>query len=62
MVSMFDFRPTGRRVESSLGMSSCVCVTGHIKDPMPLVKKSRASCPVVGFLLVSFTSNHHRTE
>ena len=28
-------------------MSSCVhvSVTGHTKDPMPLVEKSRASCP-----------------
>ena len=26
-------------------MSSRVCVTGHIKDPVPLIKNSRASCP-----------------
>ena len=22
-----------------------ICATGHIKDPMPLIEKSRASCP-----------------
>ena len=27
-----------------LGMSSRVCATGHIKDPMPLLTNSRASC------------------
>ena len=26
-------------------MSSRVCVTEHIKDPVPLIEKSRASCP-----------------
>ena len=26
-------------------MSSCVCATGHIKDPVPLIEKSRALCP-----------------
>ena len=26
-------------------MSSPVCVTGHIKDSVSLVEKSRASCP-----------------
>ena len=26
-------------------MSSRVCVTGHIKDPVPLIEKSRTSCP-----------------
>ena len=26
-------------------MSSRVCATGHIKDPVPLIEKSRASCP-----------------
>ena len=26
-------------------MSSRVCVAGHIKDPVPLIEKSRASCP-----------------
>ena len=26
-------------------MSSRVCVTGHIKDPMPRFEKSRVSCP-----------------
>ena len=25
-------------------MSSRVCVTGYIKEPVPLIKKSRASC------------------
>ena len=28
-----------------LCMFSCVCATGHIKDPLPLIEKSRASCP-----------------
>ena len=23
----------------------CVCVTGHIKDPVPFVEKSKALCP-----------------
>ena len=32
-------------VIKGLGMSSRVCATGHIKDPLPLVEKSRASCP-----------------
>ena len=35
------------------GMSSRVCVTGHIKDPMPL-KRVGHRVLVVGFLLVSF--------
>ena len=26
-------------------MSSRVCVTGHIKDPVPHIEKSRALCP-----------------
>ena len=26
-------------------MSTCVCVTGHVKDPVPLIEKSRAPCP-----------------
>ena len=26
-------------------MSGRVCVTGHIKDPVPLIEKSRATCP-----------------
>ena len=25
-------------------MSSHVCATGHIQDPVPLIEKSRASC------------------
>ena len=32
-------------VNKGLGMSSRVCTTGHIKDPVPLVEKRRASCP-----------------
>ena len=32
-------------VMQGLGMSSRVCVTGHIKDPVPLIEKSRTSCP-----------------
>ena len=37
-----------------LGMSSCVCATGYIKDPVALIEKSRDHVPVVGILLVSF--------
>ena len=36
------------------GMSSRVCATAHIKDPMPLMEKSKASCLGGRFLLVSF--------
>ena len=32
-------------VIKDLGMSSRVCVTGHIKDHVPLIEKSRESCP-----------------
>ena len=32
-----------------LGMSSRACATGHIKDPMPLIEKSRASCHYIAF-------------
>ena len=32
-------------VMKGLSMSSRVCATGHIKDTLPLVEKSRASCP-----------------
>ena len=33
-------------VNKGLGIiSSHVCATGHIKDPVPLIAKSRASCP-----------------
>ena len=36
-----------------LGMSSLVYGTGHIKDPVPLIREGDC-LPVVGFLLVSF--------
>ena len=32
-------------VIKGLGMSSRVCVTGHMKDPLALAEKDRASCP-----------------
>ena len=32
-------------VNKGLGMSSRVCATGHVKDPVPLIEKSRASYP-----------------
>ena len=32
-------------VNKVLGMSSLFYATGHIKDPMPLIEKSRSSCP-----------------
>ena len=31
-------------VMKGIGMSSRVCATGHIKDPVPLIEKSRALC------------------
>ena len=68
--------PIGRRlafppvvqdwVNKGLGMSSCVCVTGHIKDPLPLIEKSRALCPGGGvppsFIHHSSNHYHHQTE
>ena len=43
---MFDCEPTGHDwVNKGLGMSSRVCATGHIKDPVPIIETSRASCP-----------------
>ena len=30
-------------------MSSHVCATGYVKDPVPLIEKGRASCPGGGF-------------
>ena len=39
------FRPVVQDgVNKGVGMSIRGCATGHIKDPLPLVKKSRASC------------------
>ena len=32
-------------VIKGLGMSSRVCVTGYIKDSVPLIEKSRTLCP-----------------
>ena len=32
-------------VIQGLGMSCRVCATGHTKDPVQLIEKSRASCP-----------------
>ena len=37
-----------------LGMSSRVFATGHIKDPVPLSEKDRASCPGDRFFPPSF--------
>ena len=40
------FRPwTDDWVNKGFGMSIRVCATGHIKDPVSLIEKSRASCP-----------------
>ena len=36
-------------VNKVLGMSSRVCETRHIIDPMPLIKKRRALCLAGGF-------------
>ena len=32
-------------VNKDLGMSNPVCATGHIKDPVPFIEKSRPLCP-----------------
>ena len=32
-------------ISKGLGMSSRVWETGHIKAPVPLIEKSKASCP-----------------
>ena len=39
-------------VIKGLGMSSCVGRTGHMKDFVPLIEKSRASCPGGWFFLL----------
>ena len=39
-----------------LGISRRVCATGHMNDPLPLVEKSRVTCPS-GRFPPSF--NHH---
>ena len=44
-------------VIKGLGMSSRVCATGHIQDPVSLVENSRYRVPVVVFLLASFIKN-----
>ena len=36
--------PSGWLIKG-LGMSSCVCVTGLVKDPVPLIEKSRSLSP-----------------
>ena len=36
-------------VNKGLGMSSRVCTTGHIKDPVSFIEKSRASCTICRF-------------
>ena len=42
-------------------MCSCVCATGHIKDPH--IEKSRASCAGGRLPPIHSSSNHHhRTE
>ena len=37
-------------VNKGLGMSSHVCATGHIKDPVPLIEKRRGLSPGGWFL------------
>ena len=37
--------PINSWVNKGLGISSCVSVTGHIKDTVALIEKSRALCP-----------------
>ena len=47
----FDFHPVVHDWgNKDLGMSSRVSVTERIKDPVPLIKKSRVSCPSGRFL------------
>ena len=46
----FGFPPVLRNwVIKGLGMSSLVYATGHIKDPVPLIKKRRGLSPVGRF-------------
>ena len=42
--------PTCSGVYEYLGMYSRVCVTGHLKESVTLIEKSRASCPGGRFL------------
>ena len=47
-VSFFEFPPPPVLrdwVIKGLGMSSLVCATGHIKDPVPLIEKRRGLSP-----------------
>ena len=41
-------------VTKGFATSSCVYATGHVKDPVPLIEKSRVSCPGVRFPPISF--------
>ena len=42
----FDIPPVVRDwVNKGLGMSTCVCVTGHMKDPVLRIEKSRGLPP-----------------
>ena len=43
--TLFFLRVVHDWVNKSLAMSSHVCVTGHIRNPVPLIEKSRALCP-----------------
>ena len=47
---------------NGLGMSSRVCVTGHIKDPVPLIDKRRVLSPGGRFPPSLSSNHHHRTE
>ena len=43
--------PTGLTIDSPNNGDECwVCATGHLKDPVPLLGKSRALCPGGRFL------------
>ena len=61
MAQKFEFE---WRVTKGLGMSSRVSATGHITDTLPLVGKSRASCPGGRSPIFNHQvgPNHHRTE
>ena len=56
-----DFSPVVHDwVNKGLGMSSRVCATGNIKDPVSLIEKSRASC--FGGRFHSSSNHHHQAE
>ena len=50
----FDFPPVVHDwANKGLGMSSRVWATGHIKDPVPLIERSRASCFILQVIAIT---------